>query len=169
MTSTLPGGGPELAQRPVRLSVFNQLSRDEAFDLVRPCLEVSRWQTMVVDGRPYAEEESLLEVARDAAHPLTPEELQTALTHHVTTRPVRWLPHPHSLPPGKARRLALELDQYQIQFGHPFVIRTAGRSSAIIAAQLHDRLTNDVDTEDQVTATQLRQIALLTLTRQIRI
>jgi 2-oxo-4-hydroxy-4-carboxy-5-ureidoimidazoline decarboxylase len=44
-----------------------------------------------------------------------------------------------------------------------FLIRAAGRSSQEILASLRTRLENDVETEDEVVADQLRQIALVRL------
>jgi 2-oxo-4-hydroxy-4-carboxy-5-ureidoimidazoline decarboxylase len=159
------------------LADFNRLDRDRAVELVRPCLGVERWWTAVVDGRPYPDLESLLEVARDAAYPLTALELEAALTQHLTARTPDPLSHFRAFTPADladrlpsarlARRFGGDLEQYERRFGRPFIIRAAGRSTAEIADQLHTRLRNDVDTETKMVATQLRQIALHKLTHHV--
>ena len=68
---------------------------------------------------------------------------------------------------GLAYEVAVEVEQYENQFGRPFVIRTTGRSASEIADQLHHRLSNDANAEDTVIGDQLRQIALLRLARQV--
>jgi 2-oxo-4-hydroxy-4-carboxy-5-ureidoimidazoline decarboxylase len=164
-------GGAEVKQ--TRLVDFNRLDQHLTADLVRPCLAVRRWWTAVVDQRPYPDLESLLEVARDAAFPLTSAELEAALTHHLATRPADWLPQARSTRTGVRAglpsvrlvyHLACDVEQYERRFGRPFV--TASRSTVEIADQLRSRLRNDADAEDRMIANQLRQLALLHL-RQI--
>jgi 2-oxo-4-hydroxy-4-carboxy-5-ureidoimidazoline decarboxylase len=157
--------------------VFNDLNGDVAAALVQPCLDVERWWTAVVANRPYLDLNGLLEVARDAAYPLTSTELEAALTHHLATRTNDWLPPSRALTPaGVAERLPSarlttkligDLELYERRFGHPFVIRASGHSIAGIADQLHARLRNDLNAEEKMIATQLRQIALLQLTQRV--
>lgn len=47
------------------------------------CLDVPRWIDAIVEQAPYASLDDLLDVARTAADPLTREEIERALTHHV--------------------------------------------------------------------------------------
>lgn len=159
------------------LRVFNELSRDEAVALLRPCLDVQRWWTTVVDHRAYLDEESLLEMAREAAYPLTGTELEAALHHHLATRPADWLPaglRPGGVSAVEGARsgsgndvIVKKIDEYEQRFGRPFVIRTAGRTVNDIAMQLDSRLGNQLDVEDRNIARELRQIALLRLSDQI--
>jgi 2-oxo-4-hydroxy-4-carboxy-5-ureidoimidazoline decarboxylase len=161
----------------VTLHGFNQLSRDAAIERVRSCLPVERWWAAVVDARPYRDEAHLLQVAGEAADPLTDVELTAALAAHAATRPHDWLPHTSSparpglrdrpYSPGLAYQIAVEVEQYENRFGRPFVICTTGKSTAEIADQLHSRMGNDGDAEDTVIGGQLRQIALLRLTRRV--
>lgn len=157
--------------------MFNGLSRGDAVALLRPCLDVQRWWTTLVDHRPYLDEEGLLEVARDAAYPLNGVELEAALHHHLATRPVHWLPLEPSAPGesavegvpsnSSASEVGAKIDQYQQRFGRPFVVRTAGRTLDDIATQLDRRLEHQTDDEDRNIARELRQIALLHLSSRI--
>jgi 2-oxo-4-hydroxy-4-carboxy-5-ureidoimidazoline decarboxylase len=176
MSSSDPVVPGSLGQQ-VTLTGFNQLSREAAIEVVRSCFAVERWWAEVVDARPYRNQEHLLLVAGGAAYPVTGAQLEAALTSHVATRPHNWLPHTSSTPrpglpdrpysPGLAYQIAVEVEQYENQFGRPFVICTIGKSTSEIADQLHNRLGNDGKAEDTVIAGQLRQIALLRLTRQV--
>lgn len=47
------------------------------------CLDVPRWIDAIVERAPFASLDDLLDVARTAADPLTREEIERALTHHV--------------------------------------------------------------------------------------
>ena len=61
------------------------------------------------------------------------------------------------------RQLAEGNRAYEQRFGRVFLIRAAGRSSTEILDKLQTRLGNSPDTEDEVVADQLRQIALIRL------
>ena len=56
---------------------------------------------------------------------------------------------------------------YEERFGQVFLIRAAGRSAEEILAALESRLTNDEKTEQSIVADQLRQIALLRLSKAV--
>jgi 2-oxo-4-hydroxy-4-carboxy-5-ureidoimidazoline decarboxylase len=168
---------PSTSPERLRLAAFNRVDRDLAAALVQPCLGVERWWSAVVANRPYLDLNGLLEVSRDAAYPLTQTELEAALTQHLATRTAEWLPRSRALTPaGMAERLPsarlttkllVDLELYELRFGHPFVVRSTGRSVAEIADQLHARLRNDLNAEEKMIATQLRQIALLQLTQRV--
>jgi 2-oxo-4-hydroxy-4-carboxy-5-ureidoimidazoline decarboxylase len=159
------------------LAGFNRLCRDAAMEVVRSCLAVERWWVAVVDARPYRDHDHLVEVAWGAACPLTDAELVEALTDHVATLPRDWLRRTSGTPrsgvleqpysSALAYEVAVEVEQYENQFGRPFVIFTTGKSTSEVADQLHHRLSNDGSAEDTVIGGQLREIALLRLARQV--
>ena len=167
------------AALPVRLRIFNRLGRDDAVALVKPCFEVERWWSSVVDARPCRDLETLLEVARTAAQPLTRRELELALAAYLGLRVDDWLPvdDAPSLETGESaaqlrERIAEDSRVYLARFGRPFVTRTAGRSVPGVADQLrrlaHDATTESgAATESGATAAALRQIALLALVRRV--
>jgi 2-oxo-4-hydroxy-4-carboxy-5-ureidoimidazoline decarboxylase len=158
----------------IGLRQFNALDDAAAAALLRPCLDADRWVAELVEGRPYASAEELFATARTAAHPFTAAELEAALAHH---------PRIGERAPGgsaeaalsRSEQSSLALDDdvqrqlvegnraYEQRFGRVFLIRAAGRSSTEILDKLQTRLGNSPDTEDEVVADQLRQIALIRL------
>ncbi len=156
------------------LTEFNAAGRAAAAALVRPCLDIDRWVDTLVAGRPYADIDAVLEVAGTAADPFSEGELASALQHHPrigeraegATAEADLSRSEQSAVSDDAdvqRRLAEGNRAYEARFGHVFLIRAAGRSSEEILAALQDRLGNSPETEKQIMADQLRQIALLRL------
>jgi len=158
----------------IRLHDFNRLDDAEAAAVLRPCLDVDRWVAGVVAGRPYASSDELFATARAVANPLTGAELEAALAHHPRIGE-RAAGGSAEAALSRSEQATLTLDEdvqrqlaegnraYEQRFSRVFLIRAAGRSSAEILAKLHSRLANDADTEDQVVADQLRQIAMVRL------
>lgn len=163
----LRGGGWVRSAAP--LGRFNRLPRDQASELLQTCLPVERWVRTITDARPFRTLDDLLEVAREAAFPFTPAELEAALAHCNV---------PAVVPPARRgdtstetrvrEQLQAGVETYQRRFARPFVTRTNNRMPAQILAQLWERLSHDIDTEDRVLAQQLREIALLKLAHTIR-
>lgn len=139
------------------------------------CLHVPRWVDDVVARAPYASIAELEEIARAAATPLSPEEIDQALSTH---------PRIGDKPQGDSASAKLSkaeqsasassdpaLDEalangnraYEEKFGRIFLIRAAGRSRAEILAELTRRLTLDPAEEQAVVGEELRDIALLRL------
>ena len=145
-------------------------------DELRACLHVERWVRDVARGAPYATVDDLLAAAEAAATPLSPAEIDEALSSHprIGERPAG---------DGAAERfsrseqataadaddatLAAAVAQgnrdYEARFGRIFLIRAAGRSRAEILAELDRRLDLDDASELAVVGEQLREIALLRL------
>jgi hypothetical protein len=73
---------PSTGSGPVPLEEFNRLSTEAANRLLRPCLDIDRWVRTLVDHRPYAQMDELIETARQAANPFTDEEVVDVLAHH---------------------------------------------------------------------------------------
>ena len=115
----------------------------------------------------------LLEVARDAATPLSPAEIDEALADHPRIGE-RAQGHGQaqafsaaeqassaSTDENLAERLAAGNAAYEEKFGRVFLIRAAGRSRPEILAELERRLSLDPDTELEIVGSELRDIALL--------
>jgi len=158
----------------IRLREFNALDDAAAAALLRPCLDVDRWVAEVVQGRPYASAEDLFSKARTAADPFTAAELEAALAHHPRIgEQADGGTAEAALSRSEQANLALDDDvqrqlaegnrAYEQRFGRVFLIRAAGRSTTEILDKLQTRLGNSPDTEDEVVADQLRQIALIRL------
>jgi 2-oxo-4-hydroxy-4-carboxy-5-ureidoimidazoline decarboxylase len=164
--------------RNLRLEEFNDLDREGAMAVLRPCLDVDRWLAEVADGRPYRGLDDLEAAARRAADPLTAEEVEGALAHHPRIgRPAAGSSAEATLSRSEqaglqpseeaAARLEAGNRAYEQRFGRVFLIRAAGRSNEEILAALETRLVNDPDTEDRIVADQLREIALLRLAGRV--
>lgn len=157
-----------------RLDDFNEMSRDAADRLLRPCLDIDRWVRTLVDGRPYRSAEKLIDAARVAADPFTEKEVEAALAHHprigqraeggsAEAALSRSEQAGLAVDDNVQQRLRAGNEAYEERFGRVFLIRAAGRSAEEILAALESRLTNDERTELLVAADQLREIALLRL------
>ncbi len=151
---------------------FNALPDDEARALVSGCLGVPRWVDELVAGRPYADAAGLAKRAHDSALDLTDAELAAALSRHPRIGEQRdgddaearlSRSEQAGVAAADADPLRAANAAYEERFGHVFLIRAAGRSSAEILAELERRLGNDDVTERGETVTALRDIALLRL------
>ena len=158
----------------IGLRELNALDDTAAAALLRPCLDVDRWVAELVQGRPYASAEDLFATARTAADPFTAAELEAALAHHprigeradggsAEAALSRSEQAGLTLDDDVQRQLVEGNQAYEQRFGRVFLIRAAGRSSTEILDKLQARLVNSPDTEDEVVADQLRQIALIRL------
>jgi 2-oxo-4-hydroxy-4-carboxy-5-ureidoimidazoline decarboxylase len=160
------------------LATFNDLDREEAMEVLRPCLDVDRWLAEVVDGRPYGSLGDLEAAAREAADPLTTEEVEGALAHHPRIGE-RAAGSSDEATLSRSEQAGLQASDdvlarleagnraYEKRFGRVFLIRAAGRSSEELVTALEVRLGNDPDTEDRIVADQLREIALLRLAGRV--
>lgn len=159
----------------MQLEEFNAVSRREAVDFLRPCLDIPSWLDELADGRPYSSLEELLAAGQAAANPFTSGEIEAALAHH---------PRIGERAQGSSTEARLSrseqaglgaadaaLEQalvegnlaYEKKFGRVFLIRAAGRSREEILAALNTRLGHTREEEQSITGQQLREIALLRL------
>jgi 2-oxo-4-hydroxy-4-carboxy-5-ureidoimidazoline decarboxylase len=140
-------------------------------DQLLACLSVPRWAYDVLAGAPYADRETLLARADDAARTLTDDELPQALGGHPRIgergaeghNAAASAKEQSGVGASDEERLVAGNLRYEERFGHVFLIRAAGRSGAEILAELERRLGNDDATERAETVDNLRQIALLRL------
>ena len=153
---------------------FNAASPHEAAQVLRPCLDVERWVAQLVDGRPYADADALVAAAQEAAQPLTRAEVDGALAHHPRIgERAQGSSTEAGLSRGEQAGLDLDADvqtrlaagnaAYERRFDRVFLIRAAGRTAPEILEQLTRRLEHDDETEAQIVAQQLREIAVLRL------
>ena len=153
---------------------FNAASPEAAAETLRPCLDVDRWITQIVADRPYADTTALVAAAQDAARPLTRAEVDGALAHHPRIgERAQGSSTEAGLSRGEQAGLDLDTDvqarlaagnaEYERRFDRVFLIRAAGRTAPEILDQLTQRLANDDETEAEIVAQQLREIAVLRL------
>ncbi|MDQ4488938.1 2-oxo-4-hydroxy-4-carboxy-5-ureidoimidazoline decarboxylase [Sinomonas sp. ASV486] len=162
------------------LDQFNAAPAEKARELLKPCLDVDRWVTEIVDARPYARLDDLLATARSAAHPFTDQELEAALAHHprigdraegASTEAGMSRSEQAGVDPADhatSAALAEGNRAYEEKFGRVFLIRAAGRSSEDILKALRERLGHTSGQEVPVVAEQLREIAVLRLQQSVR-
>ena len=155
---------------------FNRLPIEDATTLLAGCLGVPRWADELAAARPYETSGALRARAADAAAHLTDDELEAALSRHprIGERPDAGADEAGfsraeqaGVAAAHAERLREANAAYESRFGHVFLVRAAGRSSAEILAEAERRLGNDADTEREETVTALRDIALLRLARVV--
>lgn len=159
----------------MELAEFNQADREAAVEVLRPCVDVTRWYEEVIDRRPYASVDALVAAASEAAAPFRGDEIEAALAHH---------PRIGERADGSSKEATMSRSEqagvdpadaavqqalregnraYEERFGRVFLIRAAGRRADEILSSLQTRLTHTDDEEDHVVAGQLREIALLRL------
>jgi len=140
---------------------------------LRAALAVERWVTDLTAASPFDSVEALLATAHTAATPLSPEEIDEAISHHprIGEKPVgqgasqdfsRREQGDEGDPETNAA-IARGNEAYERRFGRIFIIRAAGRSRAEILDELERRLSLDPAEEISVVGEQLRDIALLRL------
>lgn len=138
-------------------------------------LAVPRWVEDVAGAAPFASLDDLLRVARAAASPLSPAEVDQAIAHHprIGERAAgdgvaqalsrREQASPDADDAGLAAAIAAGNVAYEERFGRVFLIRAAGRSRAEILVELERRLTLDDPTDLTIAGEQLVEIAMLRL------
>jgi len=142
-------------------------------------LSVPRWVEEVAAAAPFESLDELLHRARAAASPLSPGEIDQAMAHHprIGERPTGTgaaAAHSAREQAGLAHGPAADDAEltaaihagnvaYEARFDRVFLIRAAGRTRAEILHELDRRLRLDDDTELEIVAEQLREIALLRL------
>jgi 2-oxo-4-hydroxy-4-carboxy-5-ureidoimidazoline decarboxylase len=156
----------------MRIEAFNAASRAEAVAAIKPCMDIARWINAIVEARPYAGIDPLLQHARSAADPFTQAEIDGALAHHPRIgerargggMEARFSSAEQAGLGANSRDIEQALRQgnldYENKFNRVFLIRAAGRDRAEILAELHRRMRNDAATELREIAVQLREIAL---------
>ncbi|TQL54373.1 2-oxo-4-hydroxy-4-carboxy-5-ureidoimidazoline decarboxylase [Subtercola boreus] len=151
------------------------LQASELRELLIPCLAVPRWVDELVDAAPYNSREALLQTARRAATPLTPDEIAEALAEH---------PRIGETPVGegaaqsfsRGEQASSDSDdvvvnaaiasgnaEYERRFDRVFLIRAKGRSRAEILVELQRRMQLDDSEDIAIVGSELADIALLRL------
>lgn len=134
-------------------------------------LAVPRWVEDVASRAPFATLDELLAVASAEASPLSPDEIDQAISHHprIGEKPVgqgtsqEMSRSEQGASTEFAEEIAAGNAAYERRFGRVFIIRAAGRTRREILDELTRRLALDDAVELQVVGEQLRDIALLRL------
>jgi 2-oxo-4-hydroxy-4-carboxy-5-ureidoimidazoline decarboxylase len=154
---------------------FDDLPEDEARELLLRCMSAPDWAERVLTGRPFGTTADLLAAADRAARELSEDDVRAALAGHPRIGERAAAAHnaaasarEQSGVEARDRARLLEGNRaYEDRFGHVFLIRAAGRSSAEILGELARRLENPPEVEREEMLDNLRQIALLRLEKEL--
>jgi 2-oxo-4-hydroxy-4-carboxy-5-ureidoimidazoline decarboxylase len=157
-----------------RLDVVH-LPDAQAAEQLRACNASPVWIEQVLAHRPYADLDSVLDTAENAARDLDWSEVRQALDAHPRigqradggSTEAQWSRREQSAV-GTSDARTQELlragnAEYERRFGHVFLIRAAGRSAEEMLAELDRRLGNDETSERAEVTEQLAQITRLRL------
>lgn len=146
---------------------------DEVRERLVLCLAVPRWLEEVAAAGPFTSVDALVEVARDAAVPLTDEEIEAALARHpaIGASPSQRGADAElsrgeqaslgASDPATEAELRDANERYRRRFGRVFLIRAAGRTRAEVLAELRRRVQSTPAEESAEISEQLHQIAVL--------
>jgi OHCU decarboxylase len=157
-----------------RLDRFNELSDEEAAAELLAVCHSRRWAKEVAAGRPYADLAALERAADQVWLGLSPEDWLEAFAAHPRIgqgggASADWSRQEQAGVGGAGQdvqdQLARGNAEYEVRFGHVFLISAAGRDATEILAALTDRLGNDPATELRVAAEEHRRITRLRLER----
>jgi 2-oxo-4-hydroxy-4-carboxy-5-ureidoimidazoline decarboxylase len=154
---------------------FDELSEDDARDLLMRCMSAPDWAERVLMGRPFGTKEQLVVAADRASRELSEDDVHAALAGHPRIGERAAAGH-NATASAKEQSGVEARDQerllegnraYEDRFGHVFLIRAAGRSGAEILGELERRLENPPEVEREEMLDNLRQIALLRLENEV--
>lgn len=160
------------------LDRFNELSAGQAARALFDCCGSKRWVSRMLEGRPFASIEELLEAADKIWKATDRKEQRAAFHHHPaiggqkagrkqSAKAKRWSRGEQAAAlqgePETLAVLAAANQAYHAAFGHVFLICAAGKSSDEILKNLRVRISNDPETEWLIAAEEQRKITRLRL------
>jgi len=166
----------------MQLEIFNQLDSSQARLVLEACMHIPTWVSELIQKRPYSSKEQLYQAAGEQACTWQWSEISEALSKHPRIGEKKAA----AVLSGKEQQFSqreqaqIETDavlqlalyqgnlDYELKFGHIFLIRAAGRSGQQILSELQRRLVNTVEQEQTEAKQQLREIALLRLNQEIQ-
>lgn len=165
----------------MNITEFNQLSQQEATDILKNCVQIPKWAQSIVDQRPFADTNSLYACAEQQAATWTWQQISDALGNHpkIGEKKASQVLNDKEQQFSKSEQSQVQLTNavqealsqgnidYENKFGFIFLIRAAGRNADEILAQLQRRLNNSLEQEKREVKDQLSQIALLRLQREV--
>jgi 2-oxo-4-hydroxy-4-carboxy-5-ureidoimidazoline decarboxylase len=162
----------------MRLNELNALAEPAARDALTACCGTPRWVARMLAARPFASRDALVRAAEDAWHELTFDDLNAAIAHHPRLGETATAAAGNARSSGWSAReqagmlsaavverttFAQANEDYELRFGHRFIICASGLSAGAMLAALRERLTNDLPTELAATSDELRKITALRL------
>ena len=159
------------------LSHWNMLDPESAVASILPCCGSTRWAKKLVELRPIADEQELVERSGSIWQSLAPEDWYEAFQSHPrigeksressTAQSSAWSSGEQSgmMSSTSTVREALERGNraYEQRFGRIYVVCATGKSAEEMLSDLQRRLKNDPETELLEAVEQQRQITRLRL------
>lgn len=158
------------------LAEWNDLSLDDAAEVILPCNGSPVWATLVAYNRPFDSPSALFAMSDAIWKSLPEEDWQEAFDSHprlgerkakaATEKSLNWSAGEQSAAnPDDAAREALARGnaEYEAKFGRIFLLCATGRSAEEMLAILRVRLQNDAATELHEAVEQQRLITQLRL------
>jgi 2-oxo-4-hydroxy-4-carboxy-5-ureidoimidazoline decarboxylase len=163
------------------LAEWNDLSLDDAAEVILPCNGSPVWATLVAYNRPFDSPAALFAKSDEIWRSLPEEDWQDAFDSHprlgeqkakaATAQSLSWSAHEQSAAnpdDGVREALAQGNREYEEKFGRIFLLCATGRSAAEILAILRKRMQNDKATELHEAAEQQRLITQLRLRKWLQ-
>ena len=156
----------------------DEVSPEEAGELLRRACGAPRWVERMLARRPFGSREALLGAARAEWFSLSPADWRQAFADHprIGDREAlaRRFPLTHQLSSreqagiaGASEDVLTELadanDAYLRKFGYIFIICAAGLDATTMLTQLRDRIDNDPERELRIAAEEQAKITALRL------
>lgn len=160
------------------LDELNQLSQEQAAEQLALCCGSRRWATQMAQGRPFASEQELFELAESIWWDLDEEDWLEAFSHHPKIGGVDKLREKfastRSWADGEQKgvaqatedvleRLARGNDLYEERFGYIFIVCATGKSAEEMLSLLEERIDNDAADELRIAAGEQNKITRIRL------
>ncbi|MFI5310802.1 MAG: 2-oxo-4-hydroxy-4-carboxy-5-ureidoimidazoline decarboxylase [Gemmatimonadales bacterium] len=160
------------------LEELNALPGDAAAQALEACCGSSTWVSRMLEARPFAGRDALLELAETSWRALTQAERRSIIAHHARLGEARAaattsaLARDWSAQEQAGARVADDVAQerlaegnaeYERRFGHAFIVCATGMTVDGMLDALERRLRNDATTEWSATDEELRRITMLRL------
>lgn len=164
----------------MNLNELNELSNDDAFEAFQKCCGSTRWTRQMVDARPFASRDELMETADDiwweldrddwleafGAHPRIGD-IDTLREKYSSTR--SWSESEQqgvdSASEQTLQRLAEANDEYFEKFRYIFIVCASGKSAAQMLDILESRLPKDPGDELEIAAGEQAKITEIRLNK----
>ena len=159
------------------LARFNLLSAAEAERQLLDCCASVAWARAVLEGRPYRDRDTLVDLSGEVLRALPWADVEQALAAHPrigdraggTDRAAGWSKGEQAgaAAAGDETRAALAAGnaEYERRFGHVYLVCATGRGAEDLLAVLRGRLGNDPATEREVVRAELAKITGLRLAK----
>jgi allantoicase len=174
-------GRPERPEERLKgLELLNRLPREKAVATFLDCCGSRKWAELMAACRPFAGTAQLFDSADKIWASLGRKEWLAAFRHHPpiggrepigpqSSKAQQWSKGEQSVArsssPESRRLLARANQAYHAAFGYIFLICAAGKSTEEILKSLHQRLSNDPETELVIATEEQRKITRLRLER----